>query len=127
MTAWKKLGQVCGGAGASWAASHAALPVVDALPDGRHRVYFSARDDRGRARIGFADTDLIPGGSWRVSGVPAIDLGPLGSFSDNGVTSASLVTHGGVKYQFFTGWSLGVTVPFYLSAGLAISEDGGAS
>jgi len=23
-----------------------------------------------------------------------------------------------VKYQFFTGWSLGVTVPFYLSAGL---------
>jgi hypothetical protein len=101
--------------------------VVDRSGDGRCRVYFSARDERGRARIGWADSDLTPGGAWRVSDAPAIDLGPLGSFSDNGVTSSCLVEQGGVKYQFFTGWSLGVTVPFYLNAGLAVSEDGGAS
>ena len=31
----------------------------------------------------------------------------------------------GVKYLFFTGWSRGVTVPFYLAAGVAISDDDG--
>jgi hypothetical protein len=125
---WTKRGRLCeGSGGASWARSHAALPVVDQAGDGRYRVYFSARDDRGRARIGWADTDLAIRGRWAVGGAPAIDLGPLGSFSDNGVTSSCLVNHDGAKYQFYTGWSLGVTVPFYLNAGLAISEDGGAS
>ena len=127
MTAWKKLGRLCDGAGASWAVSHAALPVVDPVGGGHYRVYFSARDDRGRARIGWAETDLSPSGGWRVSAGPAIDLGPLGSFSDNGVTSSCLVNHNGVKYQFYTGWSLGVTVPFYLNAGMAASQDGGAT
>lgn len=127
MKTWKKRGRLCDGGRIPWAASHAALPVVDAVPGGGHRVYFSARDDRGRARIGWADSDLSPSGAWRVSDAPAIDLGPLGSFSDSGVTSSCLVTHKGAKYQFYTGWSLGVTVPFYLNAGLAISEDGGAS
>jgi hypothetical protein len=107
--------------------SHAALPVADRLADGSYRVYFSARDERGRARIGWADSDLAAGGKWQVSETAAIDLGPLGGFADSGVTSSSLVTHGGTKYQFYTGWSLGVSVPFYLNAGLAISEDGGAT
>jgi len=31
------------------------------------------------------------------------------------------------KYLFYTGWTRGVTVPFYLFAGLAISDDGGRS
>jgi len=110
----------------TWANTHAALPVVDPLGNGRYRVYFSARDERGRARIGWADTDLRPG-SWMPAEKPALELGPLGSFSDSGVTSSCLVTHEGAKYHFYTGWSLGVSVPFYLSAGLAISDDGGVT
>jgi len=125
---WTKRGRLCeGAAGVPWALTHAALPVVDPLGSGRYRVYFSARDERGRARVGSADTDLTTPGTWKASEAPAIDLGALGSFSDSGVTSSCLVNHGGVKYQFYTGWSLGVSVPFYLNAGLAISEDGGTS
>ena len=125
---WIKRGRLCDGFTGAWASTHAALPVVEAIAGGGHRVYFSARDDRGRARIGWADTNLAAASAeWRVSAAPAIDLGPLGSFSDSGVTSSCLVAHGGVKYQFYTGWSLGVSVPFYLNAGLAISDDGGRS
>jgi hypothetical protein len=125
---WRKLGLVCSGTGgAFWAASHAALPVADPLADGRHRVYFSARDSRNRAHIGWGDVDLRDPATWTVGADPAIAPGPLGAFDDSGVTSSCLVTDRGVKYQFYTGWSLGVTVPFYLSVGLAVSEDGGAS
>jgi hypothetical protein len=126
VTRWNKLGRLCDGGRTPWAVSHAALPVVDSLPAGGHRVYFSARDERGRARIGWAQTDLsAQSRTWRIADSPSIDLGPLGGFADSGVTSSCLVNHAGVKYQFYTGWSLGVSVPFYLNAGLAISEDGG--
>jgi hypothetical protein len=110
---WTKLGcVVVERAGAPWASTHAALPVVDSLGNGRHRVYFSSRDDRGRARIGWVDADLSRRHPWLLNDVPAIDLGPLGGFADSGVTSSCLVNHAGVKYHFYTGWSLGVSVPF---------------
>ena len=51
--------------------------------------------------------------------------GALGTFDDRGVTTSCLVHVGGGSYLFYTGWSLGVTVPFYLSVGVAVSEDGG--
>jgi hypothetical protein len=125
---WRKCGRLCEGAGgAPWAETHSALPVVDRHADGRHRIYFSARDARSRARIGWADVDVSRPESWTVAGTPSIDLGMLGAFDDSGVTSSCLVTHGGTKYLFYTGWSLGVTVPFYLGAGLAVSEDNGTS
>ena len=127
MRSWIKRGRLCDGpAGAPWAVSHAALPVVDEVAGG-HRVYFSARDERGRARIGWAETDLAVPGTWTVSHKPAIDIGPLGTFSDSGVTSSCLVTHKDRKYQFYTGWSLGASVPFFLNVGLATSDDGGAT
>ena len=56
---------------------------------------------------------------------PCSTWGPSGAFDDSGVTSSCLVAHEGRKYLYYTGWSLGVTVPFYLAAGLAVSEDGG--
>jgi hypothetical protein len=61
----------------------------------------------------------------RVYPEPLIGLGTAGTFDDSGVTSACLVNHGGKKYQYYSGWTLGVTVPFYFYIGLAISEDGG--
>lgn len=38
-----------------------------------------------------------------------------------------LVDHGGRQYLYYTGWTLGVTVPFYFYVGLAVSDDDGAS
>jgi hypothetical protein len=54
-----------------------------------------------------------------------LDLGVLGAFDDNGVTSSCLVTAGDTRLLYYTGWTKGVTVPFYLAAGLAISRGGG--
>lgn len=108
-----------------WAVSHAALPVVEPMADGRHRVFFSSRDEHGRAQIGAATALLDDRPGWSPSPAPVLTLGPLGSFCDNGVTSSCIVVHGGLKYLYFTGWSLGVTVPFYLNIGVACSDDDG--
>jgi predicted GH43/DUF377 family glycosyl hydrolase len=56
---------------------------------------------------------------------PVLDLGALGTFDDRGVTMSSIVSFEGRTYLYYTGWMLGVTVPFYLAAGLAVSDDRG--
>jgi hypothetical protein len=98
------------------------------LPDGTHRVSFSSRDSLGRAQIGQVVLDLAnPSRPLSLTETPVLGLGPLGAFDDRGVTSSWIVDHRGAKYQYYTGWSLGVTVPFYLGIGLAVSDDGGIS
>lgn len=108
-----------------WATSHAALPVVTKAGDAL-RLYCSSRDDQGRSHIaaGWLDLDH-EGGSATFDEEIAITLGPLGSFDDHGVTSSCVVEHGGLVLQYYTGWSLGVTVPFYLAVGCTVSDDGG--
>jgi hypothetical protein len=125
---WRKLGLLFDPAvhRAPWFVSHAALPVVQARGD-RHRVYFSGRDDRGRAHVGWFEADLHEGRVLAVSPEPVLSPGALGAFDDSGVTSSCLVEQGGRLWLHYTGWSLGVTVPFYLFAGVAVSDDGGDS
>ena len=41
------------------------------------------------------------------------------------MTTSCLVTSGRDRFLYYTGWSRGVTVPFYLAAGVAISETSG--
>lgn len=124
---WTKKGLIFAPVGdADWLHSHAALPVVDPIESG-YRVYFSSRDTRGRAQVGFFETGPKFDGVTRVSERPVIGLGPLGAFDDSGVTTSWIVNHGGKKYHYYSGWSLGVSVPFYFFIGLAISEDGGES
>ena len=106
-----------------WLHTHAALPVVDHVTGG-FRVYFSSRDERGRAQVGHFETDR----DFRVTQVaerPVIGLGPLGAFDDSGVTTSWIVNHENKKYHYYSGWSLGVSVPFYFFVGLALSKDGG--
>jgi hypothetical protein len=55
---------------------------------------------------------------------PALEPGRLGAFDDAGVTSSCIVRHQGATFLYYTGWSRGVSVPFYLHAGLAVSTDG---
>ena len=111
----------------SWMATHAALPYAAKVAD-HHRVYFSGRDNKGRSQIGYFEIDMgHPEEVLRISERPVLELGPLGSFDDSGLTSAAVVNHNGKKYQYYSGWSLGATVPFYFYIGLAISEDGGGT
>jgi hypothetical protein len=122
---WTRLGRILDGdAPAPWAVSHAALPV--AVPEANGlRVWFCARDAQSRARIGSVSVDPS---TWRAGGVdavPALDLGPPGAFDDSGVTSSWVVRQEGREYHYYTGWTVGVSVPFYFYVGLAIAEGGG--
>jgi hypothetical protein len=138
---WRKLGclfdpDAYGDPSRPWLASHAALPWADVDADGA-RVYFSPRDREGRAHIARMDlvgldgpTPRPVGESLRVLDLarePILAPGPLGTFDDRGVTMSCLVHHQGRQYLYYTGWTLGTTVSFYLYIGLAVSDDGGRS
>ena len=122
---WIKRGRIFEPAGqAAWIGTHAALPVVEPIERG-HRVYFCSRDRAGRSQIGYGE--LATGATQidRVSAQPILGPGTLGAFDDAGVTTACLVRHEQRACLYYTGWTRGVTVPFYLSIGLAVSERGG--
>jgi len=122
---WIKRGRIFEPAGqAPWIGTHAALPVVEPIDRG-HRVYFCSRDDEGRSHIGYAELERGANQFDRVASEPALRPGSLGAFDDAGVTTSCLVRRGGRTYLYYTGWSRGVTVPFYLSIGLAISDNQG--
>jgi len=126
---WIKLGRVCAGEGhVTWASTHAAAPVIEPASGNAVRVYFSARDEAGRSHIGAGELDLDrPSGGLRVLPAPVLRPGCPGAFDESGVTSSCVVSREGKRFLYYTGWTRGVTVPFYLYAGLAISEDGGRS
>ena len=124
---WSKKGLIFAPENKSdWLSSHAALPVADRIGD-VYRIYFSSRDKSNRARIGYFETDLAFEKVLRVSENPILGLGPLGAFDDSGVTTSWIVNQGDKKYLYYSGWNLGVTIPFYFFVGLATSEDEGAT
>jgi hypothetical protein len=122
---WNKLGVVYPGpVNSPWARSHAALPVPDVRTANHVRVFFSSRDAEGRAQIGAGTLDLAASiVSLTPDSSPVVTFGGPGAFDESGVTSSCLVRAGGATFLYYTGWTRGVTVPFYFYIGLAISED----
>ena len=102
------------------------MPVAEPIDGDRYRVYVSARDAANRAHIGTCVVEVgDPCHVREIAETPCLGPGELGTFDDSGVTGACVVDHAGTKYLYYSGWSLGVTVPFYLAIGLAVSHDGG--
>lgn len=126
---WQRLGCVGHVAGSTpWARTHAALPVVERDPRGGFCLYVSTRDDDGRASIARCALTLGPVPHLgAVDAQPVLAPGALGTFDDSGVTVSCVVGEGQRRFLYYTGWTRGVTVPFYLFAGLAMSDDGGAT
>ena len=121
---WKKLGWTfCADNNHPLMKTHAANPVAECLDSSTVRVYFSARDERQRASIGFVDLD---GKSdffvVRVCREPELTPGGVGLFDDSGVSMGCLLNIGGEKHLFYLGWNLGVTVPWRNSIGLAVYD-----
>ncbi|MGN6868496.1 MAG: hypothetical protein ACTHMY_08840 [Solirubrobacteraceae bacterium] len=102
----------------TWAASHAAVPHGEAFPDGRARVYFTARDARNRSHIAVAD---FGPGSWEpvIAAHPVLEPGPPGAFDDSGVMTSCLVRHQDTEYLYYQGWQAGVAAPFMVYVGCA--------
>lgn len=110
-----------------WMQTHAMTPTVDHVIDSIYRVYFSGRDSRNRSQIGSALIE-VHGGKLRLieyAKEPALTIGDLGCFDDNGVTPSCIITVGSRKYFYYIGWNQGATVRMHLFGGLAMSEDGG--
>lgn len=124
---WERLGRLTPDTSAApWAASHAALPMVEADGDGAWWLYLSLRDGEGRARIGRCRLTL---GDTPSAGAiepdPCLDLGEPGAFDDSGVVGSCLVHADGVTWLYYTGWIRRVTVPFQLASGLARRDGSG--
>jgi hypothetical protein len=124
---WRKLGRVfCPENLAPWMRSHAANPVAEVLDDRLCRVYFSTRDESSRSSIAWLELDLRePTWPLRVAEAPVLSPGRTGTFDDSGASMGCLVRVGSVRYLYYLGWNLGVTVPWRNSIGLAVSLDGG--
>lgn len=114
--------------GQPWARSHAALPVP--VPtDGRGvEVYYSPRDEQGRAHVARCRVEAETAGDRLIlageEAEPILSPGALGSFDDSGVTVSCVVQADGSTYLYYTGWTRGVTVPFYFYVGLAVRPAG---
>jgi hypothetical protein len=109
----------------SWVSSHAAVPHVGDATEALE-VYFTARDDRQRSHIARARVDLDLGKA-DVEADPVLTPGTLGAFDDSGVMTSCFVRDGERSYLYYQGWSVGVTVPFYVFVGCAVRADGDAS
>jgi len=127
---WERRGVLlCAPPQSSWSHSHVALPAVEKTAEGALNLYYSPRDERGRAHIARARLEVGPGGDLAVAAHdpdPVLSPGELGAFDDAGVSVSCVVEgdEGQGTLLYYTGWSLGVSVPFYLYAGLAARRPG---
>jgi hypothetical protein len=123
----KRLGLVGRPTGAPWHLSHCQTPFAQTLGDGRCRIHFAGRDERNRSRGGWVELRLSDGAlePVRYAARPSLDIGRLGAFDDAGAMPSCLVEVDGRLLLYYTGWTLGGTVPFHFHIGLAVSPDGG--
>lgn len=132
MLRWRAKGRIFPPPGAAlpdWIGEYGAVPFAVGLGDRRARLFFSGRDSQNRAQIGACTLDLE---SMRIDADSItrdalVTPGPPGAFDESGCSMSSIVCDGSRWLLYYTGWMLGRTVPFYLAAGLAVSEDGGCT
>ena len=109
-----------------WMVTHAMVPVVERVEDDIFRVYFSGRDRKNRSLIGYVHININkPDKIIYISKNPALGLGALGCFDDNGVTPSWIVDYKSKKYMYYIGWNKKSTVRMSLIVGLAVSTDRG--
>jgi hypothetical protein len=112
--------------GRDWALSHAQCPTPDRISDATLRIYFGTRDAANRTRPTFVDVDPeCPERIQYAHERPVLDLGELGCFDDLGVIPSCIVTVGGAKWLYYAGCNTSTSVPYRMSIGVAVSEDGG--
>lgn len=126
---WEKLGVIfTPDTELPWSQTHAQVPTVDVLSDTVWRIYYCARDAGNQSRISYFDIEA--GNPHKIlyrHDRPILELGKLGTFDDAGMMPSSIVTVGGLKYLYYTGWNVRKSVPYQNTIGLAISRDDGQS
>jgi predicted GH43/DUF377 family glycosyl hydrolase len=125
---WKKLGLLFApDKNLYWQQSHAQNPFPIQIDDHIFRIFYASRDKGNTSRTGYFDLDMRdPFAPKNYSKEPLLDVGPLGAFDDSGAMPHSILKMGEEYMLYYTGWSLGMTVPFtfYIGAAKAASLDG---
>lgn len=128
---WVKLGKLFEANGQrEWMSSHTACPTPFLPSETKVRVYFGTRNSRQRPHIGYVDFGFSDEEGFELSDIsdtPVLGPGEWGNFDDNGVYPGPVIIHGGKLYMYYMGRSNGVPPLYYMSIGLAESEDGGVN
>ncbi|MGE3173357.1 MAG: hypothetical protein AB7O97_12085 [Planctomycetota bacterium] len=112
-----------------WRRTHASNPTAVVRSPRCVRVYYSSRDAARRSSIGWFEFDPTaePARVTAVADAPVLTPGAQGLFDDSGASVGCVVADGDRWLLYYTGWNLGVTVPWRNSIGLAVSTDAGAT
>lgn len=124
---WKKQGLIFRSSGQHpWMQTHTAVPIPLRLSGDLYRIYFGTRDSQQHPRIGYIELDLKePTNILKVSDNYVLGEGPRGYFDDNGVYPGPIIKDGQNLLMYYVGRNNGTPPLFYMSIGLAVSEDRG--
>jgi hypothetical protein len=127
MMRWRKLGLLYAPDGRTeWARSHAMLPTPLPISDDVIRLYVSHLDDRSVGRIGYLDVRLSdPTRPVAVAQRPVLDIGPPGTFDDNGVVPSCVAMTGRQLKMYYSGFQLQSKIPYTIFSSLVVSDDAG--
>lgn len=127
---WEKKGRICGYEtfDLPWYKKNTMVPLPYLINDNVIRIFVTMCDESNVGRIGFVDVNAAnPAEIINYSREPLIDKGEAGAYDDNGVVTASLFQHCNKLYMYYSGYELGVKVPYKIFCGVAVSSDNGCS
>ena len=125
---WEKKGLVCSCETFSldWYKKNTMVPVPYLIDSKTLRIFLTMCDKDNIGRIGYVDVKPDnPSEIIEYSKLPILDIGIDGAFDDNGVVTASVFEEDEKIYMFYSGYQLGKKVPYFIFAGLAVSNDKG--
>lgn len=125
---WNKKGLICNNRtfDLPWYKKNTMVPVPFLMNKSTLRVYLTFCDENNIGRIGFIDVNpKNPKEIINYSKTPVLNIGKAGCFDDNGVITASILEYKEKFLLYYSGYQLGVKIPYTIFSGLAISSDKG--
>lgn len=111
-----------------WMVSHAQVPIVEKIDQDRLRIYFGTRNLQNQTSAAFIEVESgYPQNILHMQDQPALTIGKLGCFDESGVMPSWIVNFNKKKYLYYTGWNIGLTIPYRNSIGISVSENHGES
>jgi hypothetical protein len=109
-----------------WNKTHAHVVCADTGYPDKIRMYYSARDQKGRCMASFIDLDKHnPSKILYIHPEPILHLGSAGMFDDCGIMPTWLLKHpNGQLWLYYIGWTVRNTIPYHNAIGIATSNDG---
>ena len=124
---WEKKGLICsaGSFDLPWYRKNTMVPLPYLVDEGRLRIFVTMCDEANVGRIGWVDVDPAePSRILGVSSKPVLEPGEAGSFSDNGVLTASLLKQGDKLYMYYSAYQACVKVPYLILSGMSRPKGG---